>query len=69
MGDWINNLFQKCKFVRRSTLYWMIALLTAVTYQVFWHTKGELSTEYVALTSLLAVIIGFYQWLREKDGD
>lgn len=69
MGDWINRLFNKYRFVRRSILYWIIFLVSIVTYQVFWHTKGELAKEYIALTALLGVCVGLYQWLREKEGD
>ena len=67
MLDWINRLFNEYKFVRRSVLYGFMVLLTFVTYQVFWHTKGELAKEYIALTGLLAVVIGLYQWLRERE--
>jgi len=55
--------------MRRFVVFWMVALLTGATYQVFWNGKSGLSAEYIALTGLLAVCFGFYQWLREKEGD
>jgi len=69
MFDWVNRLFQKYRFMRRFVMFWIMALLTGATYQVFWNEKSGVATEYVALTGLLAVAISLYQWLREKEGE
>ena len=68
-SEWIDRLFNQYRFVRRFMLFWIVGLLSLVTYQIFWNTKGELSTEYIALTGLLTVVIGLYQWIRSKEGD
>jgi len=67
MLDWVNRLFNQYKFMRRFMLFWIVVLLTFVTYRVFWQTEGELSSEYMALTGLLTIVVGLYQWLRERE--
>ena len=69
MFDWIERLFKEHKFMRRSTVFWIMLLVSGATYQVFWNHKTGLSVEYVALTGLLAVCFGFYQYIREREGD
>ena len=68
MLDWIDRLFKEHRFMRRFVVFWMLALLTGATYQVFWMYKTGMSAEYVALTGLLAVCFGFYQYLRDREG-
>ena len=58
MGDFFN----KHKGVRRLLLLWACCL---ITYSV---VKNHLAdTVAVAVIGLLTVVIGFYQWSRNKD--
>ncbi len=67
MLEWIDKLFNKHKLVRRMLIIWAPIIISIVTYRVFWHTKGELTGEYIALIGILATIINFYIWSRGRD--
>lgn len=66
----IDDLFNKHKFVRRIIVFWALAVIT----WAIWHTfprleSSNLLSAFLAVVGLLSVAIGFYQWLRNRDGD
>lgn len=65
-ASWLNNH----KLVRRLSLLWAVALITAVTYKVFWHPVAipmGTVTAYGTTVGILTIVIGFYQWTRHKE--
>ena len=66
----IDNLFNKHKLVRRTIVFWALLVIT----WAIWHTlprldAGNLLTGFGLVIGILATVIGFYQWIRNKDGD
>lgn len=72
LGKLIECLFEKHKFVRRSLVYWAATIITLATYAIFKAPETITAASASALatvTGILAVVIGFYQWDRTKDGE
>ena len=65
-----DELFNKHKFVRRFIVFWALLIITWAVHNTFPRLEGEhLLNAFLAILGLLSVVIGFYQWLRNKDGD
>jgi uncharacterized membrane protein len=72
LGRVLDALFEKHKFVRRTLVFWSVALITWATLQMFTDITliNEASaTAYTVLVGVLGVVLGFYQWMREKDNE
>jgi predicted metal-binding membrane protein len=72
IGRLLDALFEKHKFVRRTLVFWSVSLITWVTLQMFTDIAliNEASaTAYTVLVGALGVVLGFYQWMREKDNE
>ena len=72
--DWfmamIDSLFNEHKFVRRFIVFWAVAIITwAVLHALPRLETGNLLTAFGLVVGILATVIGFYQYLRNKDGD
>ena len=66
----LHRLFEEYKVVRRVIIIWIVYLITRITYIVFSDMEavtGAVASAYASLVGLLAVVIGFYQWSRERD--
>ena len=70
MSGWIDRLFNQHKLVRRLLVFWAIGLITAVVV-VFMHKMGSIQTAdatvIVSVVGLMSLVLGFYQWSRDKD--
>jgi predicted metal-binding membrane protein len=70
IGKWIDRLFNQHKFVRRGLVLWAIFLITLVTLAVF-EDVTKITPAVVsalgAITALLTVVLGLYQWSRNKE--
>jgi len=70
--DFIGELFEKYKLVRRVMIVWACWLITVTIYK-FYGMADKLNDPaarvIIAVIGLLAVVIGFYQWSRGKDAD
>jgi len=68
--EFIGLLFEKYKFARRLLLIWASWLITYSIIQ-FWskldHITDPAARVIIAVFGLLTVVIGFYQWSRERD--
>lgn len=72
LGDWIDRLFNKHKAVRRGLVVWAVWLITVVTLLVFSDLDkltAPVATALATITALLTVVVGLYQWSRNKDGE
>lgn len=68
--DFIGLLFEKYKLARRLLLVWAAGLITYSLVE-FWkhleHISDPAARVIIAVLGLLTVVIGFYQWSRERD--
>jgi small neutral amino acid transporter SnatA (MarC family) len=72
MTSWIDRLFNKHKMVRRLIIFWVCWIITVTVLRV---TEAEVITKIsaagatvvTAVIGLLATVIAFYQWSRNKD--
>ena len=62
----LTDMLEKHKLVRRLVLLWLMALITYATVRVFGY-GADAQAEYIALTGLLSVGIGFYTTWRGKS--
>lgn len=74
MRDWFNRLFNQHKLVRRLTLVWACWLITEVVLrvtapEVIPKVTGSITSIVIAVIGLLATVIAFYQWSRNKDDE
>jgi len=70
LGELVECLFERHKFVRRSLVYWAATIITLATYAIFKTPEAITTASAAALatvTGVLTVVIGFYQWDRNKD--
>ena len=72
--DWfmsmIDALFNEHKFVRRVIVFWAMLIISwAVLHVIPRLNDGNLLTAFSFVIGLLATMIAFYQWIRNKDGD
>jgi len=72
--DWfmgmVDALFNKHKFVRRSIVFWALLVITwSILHALPRLEAGNLLTAFGLVIGILATVIGFYQWLRNRDGD
>ena len=70
--NWIDDLFNKHKFVRRALVLWAIYLITMVTFIVFEDVTKITPAVVTALgtiTALLTAVLGLYQWSRNKEDE
>lgn len=68
--DFIGLLFEKYKFARRLLLIWAAALITYSLVSFWQHVDtitDPVAKVIIAVLGLLTVVIGFYQWSRERD--
>ncbi len=69
-GEWIDCLFNQHKAVRRGLVLWAVCLITFVTIIVFWEfdkITAPVASAYATVTALLTVVLGLYQWSRDKE--
>lgn len=69
---WLKRLFEEHKFARRSSLYIAWGLIGYATLQVYEPeimaaTNASPQAIYATTVGLMATVIGFYQWSRNKD--
>jgi len=68
----LDELFERHRFVRRFLVFWSIWIITFVTFQVF-ADVSQITTAaaaaYATIVGVLGVVLGFYQWMRDKDND
>lgn len=72
LGELVECLFEKHKFVRRSLVYWAATIITLATYAVFVEPDkitAASATALATVTGILTAVIGFYQWDRKQDKD
>jgi len=58
IGAWVERLFKKHKFVRRSVIFWSMGIITYIVVERPDMTTGS----FVAVVGLFATSIGLYQW-------
>lgn len=66
----MNEKFPNNKFFRRLALMWTIALITfavVVTFTDPPSITGGTATALATVVGILATVIGFYQWSRDKE--
>ena len=65
------DVVEKHKFFRRLALVWAMCVITWVIYRVFGNNppeiKGDTTAALAIVVGLLATVIGFYKWSRNKD--
>lgn len=58
LGQWVERLFSKHKFMRRSVMYWSMGIITYIVVE-----RPDMATgSFVAIASIFATSIGLYQW-------
>ena len=65
--NWTERMFAQHKAMRRGVMVWAMALVTAVSYQVFWVRDIEgaaLAAAYGTAAALVGTAIGLYTWSR-----
>jgi hypothetical protein len=70
VGVFINALFEKYKFARRSALYWAMGLITYSVLRFFdliEKVGAPQASVIVAIIGLLSVVIGLYNKHRSQD--
>lgn len=72
LSDLIESLFERHKLVRRLALGWACWLITVVVLRVteveaLSLVTGAVATVVTAVIGILATVIAFYQWSRQKD--
>jgi len=70
VGDWIDRLFNKHKFVRRGLVLWAVCLITFVTITIFLQLDkitAPVASALGTITALLTVVLGLYQWSRDRE--
>ena len=66
----VDDLFNKHKLVRRMIVFVALGLIAFTVYVVIPKLEGGHAVSgLVAVIGILGTAIGFYQWLRNKDGD
>ena len=72
MSSFIENIKAACnqhKLVRRLLLLWAMVMIT-ITLERFWDNLASFAnptTVVLAVIGLLSIVLGFYQWSRDKD--
>lgn len=74
MFQFLNNLFEKHKFVRRATLAWACWLITVVVLrvtepEVLKDVNGSVATIVGSVIGILATVIGFYHKTRKQEDE
>lgn len=74
MKQTVHKLFNEHKLVRRLTLAWACWLITVVVlrvtdHAVLEHINGATATVVTGVIGILATVIAFYQWSRQKEDD
>lgn len=72
MRAWVHRLFNEHKLARRLTLAWACWLITVVVLrvtrpEVLEHVTAAVATVVSAVIGILATVIAFYQWSRQRD--
>ena len=58
MGAWVERLFSKYKFMRRSVMFWSMGIITYIVVE-----RPDMATgSFVAVIGIFATSIGLYQW-------
>lgn len=63
LGNLIERVFNRHKFVRRAVIFWSMGL---ITYIVLNHPDMN-STNFMGVIGLMATAIGLYQWDKALD--
>ncbi len=69
-GEWVDRLFNQHKAVRRGLVLWAVCLITFVTLIIFLKFEKitvPIASAYATVTALLTVVLGLYQWSRDKE--
>lgn len=72
LGELVECLFERHKFVRRSLVCWAATIITLATYAVLSEPDkitAASATALATVTGILTAVIGFYQWDRKQDGE
>jgi hypothetical protein len=67
---YLDLLFEQHRFVRRTLVVWCMCIITFVTLRLFADVtliSAAASAAYATLVGILGVVLGFYQWMRDKD--
>jgi drug/metabolite transporter (DMT)-like permease len=70
VSHWLYKLFEEYKIVRRTLVFWAIALVTWITFMVFTDITlitTAVAAAYATTVGVLGTVIGFYQWSRARD--
>ena len=70
--EWIDRFFNRHKGARRSALVWAMCLITVVVLRAsdpdtLVALTPASATFLTAVIGMLSVVIGFYQWSRDRD--
>ena len=68
--NWVDRLFNEHKLVRRGLVVWAIWLITVITLLVFADMDkitAPVAAALASITALLTVVVGLYQWSRDKE--
>jgi hypothetical protein len=68
----MKDLVEKHRLVRRLLLVWAAWLITVVVLrvtepEVLEHVNGPVATVVTGVLGILATVIAFYQWSRQRD--
>lgn len=63
LGNLVECLFEKHKFVRRSMVAWALTLITIAVL----HPEKYTDAKFLSVVGLLTAVIGFYQWSRQNE--
>ena len=68
IAKWLHRLFEDYKLVRRSQVFWSMALITALAMKLYWinpepPTADEIKG-FIAIVGLLQISNALYMWKR-----
>lgn len=72
MANIVDRLVNEHKLIRRLSLVWACWLISVVVLRVtrpesLEHVTDAVAAVVIAVIGILATIVGFYQWSRQRD--